>query len=257
MIDVIDEDRVPRRAAVRIGPGGEPGFEHGLAERLPSTPERMVSGQSRSSLEPRFFERMSDEDLREISHDEAEDLEFLRSLGMRSAITVALQARGEVTGALTVGVAWSRRRYRREDVAFRLDPLRARRPCPRQLGALRRPRAGRAGAGRDRRDPAARPAALATAAHSRLVDRGDVSARGSRERGRRRFLRRVPSPGRMDAGDRRRDRPRRPRRLDHRGRSLHAAHRGCPHRRSPGRPARPSTAPCSRGATRLSAASRR
>ena len=37
---------------------------------------------------------------------------------MRSAITVALQARGEVTGALTIGVAWSRRRYRREDARF-------------------------------------------------------------------------------------------------------------------------------------------
>ena len=58
------------------------------------------------------------EDLRELAHDDAEDLEFLRSLGMRSAITVALQARGEVTGTLTIGVAWSRRRYRREDARF-------------------------------------------------------------------------------------------------------------------------------------------
>jgi serine phosphatase RsbU (regulator of sigma subunit) len=118
MIDVIDENRVPRRAAVRVGPGGKPEFERGLTERLPSTPERMVSGQNRSSLEPRFFERMSEKDLREISHDDADDLEFLRGLGMRSAITVALQARGEVTGALTVAVAWSRRRYRREDSRF-------------------------------------------------------------------------------------------------------------------------------------------
>ncbi len=47
-----------------------------------------------------------------------EDLEFLRSLGMRSAITVALKARGEVTGTLTLGVAWSGRRYRREDARF-------------------------------------------------------------------------------------------------------------------------------------------
>ena len=37
---------------------------------------------------------------------------------MRSAITVALQARGGVAGALTVGVAWSGRRYRREDAHF-------------------------------------------------------------------------------------------------------------------------------------------
>lgn len=116
MIDVIDDGRVPRRAAVRVGPGGKPEFEHGLAERLPSTPPRMVDGRS-ASLEPRFYERMSEHDLRGLAHDE-EDLEFLRGLGMRSAITVGLQARGEVTGALTIAVAWSRRRYRRSDSHF-------------------------------------------------------------------------------------------------------------------------------------------
>jgi serine phosphatase RsbU (regulator of sigma subunit) len=116
MIDVIDEDRVPRRAAVRVGLGGKPEFEQGLAERPPSTPPRMVDGRS-SSLEPRFYERLSEADLRGLAHDD-DDLEFLRGLGIRSAITVALQARGEVTGALTIGVAWSRRRYRREDSRF-------------------------------------------------------------------------------------------------------------------------------------------
>lgn len=117
MIDVIDEDRVPRRAAVRVGPGGRPEFEQALAERLPSTPPSMVDGESRTSLKPRFYERMTEEDLRELAHD-AEDLEFLRNLGLRSAVTVALQARGEVTGTLTIAVAWSRRRYRREDARF-------------------------------------------------------------------------------------------------------------------------------------------
>jgi len=118
MLDVLDEDRIPSRVAVRVGPGGMPEFEQGLAERLPSTPQPMVDGGSRSSLEPRFYERISERDLHELAHDDAEDLEFLRSLGMRSAITVALQARGEVTGTLTIGVAWSRRRYRREDARF-------------------------------------------------------------------------------------------------------------------------------------------
>jgi serine phosphatase RsbU (regulator of sigma subunit) len=37
---------------------------------------------------------------------------------VRSAVTVALNARGRVTGALTVAVAWSGRRYRREDAWF-------------------------------------------------------------------------------------------------------------------------------------------
>ncbi len=116
MIDVMDEDRVPRRLAVRVAPGGEPRFERRLAERMPSTPPRMVAGDD-SSLAPRFYERMSEDDLRGLSRDE-EDFEFLSSVEMRSAITVALQARGEVTGTLTIGVAWSGRRYRREDARF-------------------------------------------------------------------------------------------------------------------------------------------
>jgi serine phosphatase RsbU (regulator of sigma subunit) len=60
---------------------------------------------------------MSDRDLRELSHD-PKDLDFLRRLGVRSAITVALNARGRVTGVLTIGVAWSGRRYRRDDERF-------------------------------------------------------------------------------------------------------------------------------------------
>jgi serine phosphatase RsbU (regulator of sigma subunit)/ketosteroid isomerase-like protein len=117
MIDLIDEDRVPRRAAVRVGPGGRADLEHGLAERAPSTPPRLREGRD-PSPPPRFYERVSDDDLRGLAHDEGDDLELLRSLGMRSAITVALQARGGIAGALTVAVAWSGRRYRHEDADF-------------------------------------------------------------------------------------------------------------------------------------------
>jgi serine phosphatase RsbU (regulator of sigma subunit) len=116
MVDVISEGRV-RRAAVRVAPDGPPGAERGIAEREPSIPERMIDDTSGESLEPRFFERISDSDLRGLSHG-AEDLEFLRGLGVRSAVTVALRARGRVTGALTLGVAWSGRRYRPEDARF-------------------------------------------------------------------------------------------------------------------------------------------
>jgi len=117
MIDVVTDGRV-RRAATRVSPGGDPEHERLLAERKPSTPERMVEDAPGASLEPRFFERMTEADLREIAHDEGEDLEFLKGLGVRSAITVALRARGQVTGALTLGVAWSGRRYRRDDSQF-------------------------------------------------------------------------------------------------------------------------------------------
>ena len=117
LIDLIGEDRMPRRATVRVGPGRGPRLEQGLSERVPSTPPRLREGRDPSSA-PRFYERVSDDDLRGLAHNEDEDLELLRSLGIRSAITVGLQARGRVAGALTVAVAWSGRRYRREDAHF-------------------------------------------------------------------------------------------------------------------------------------------
>lgn len=115
-IDVIKGNR-PRRVAVRVAPGVDPAVERGLREREPSVPERMVEGDNGDSLDPRFIERMSEAHLRELAHDGA-DLEFLRGMGVRSAITLALQARGQVMGALTLGVSWSGRRYSRDDAHF-------------------------------------------------------------------------------------------------------------------------------------------
>jgi len=117
MIDVIAEGRV-ERVAVRVGSGGGLEVERWLREREPSLPEQMtVPPGNSASIQPRFYERMSEADLREIAHDPG-DLDFLRGMEIRSAITVALRARGKLTGALTVGVAWSGRRYRHDDVHF-------------------------------------------------------------------------------------------------------------------------------------------
>jgi serine phosphatase RsbU (regulator of sigma subunit) len=115
MIDVI-EDGEPKRVAARVSSNGSSAAEQRLRERQPSLPEWMVSGED-GSLEPRFYERMSEDDLRELARDD-DDLAFLRSLRMRSAITLALQARGQVKGTLTLGVAWSGRRYNKDDVRF-------------------------------------------------------------------------------------------------------------------------------------------
>ncbi len=113
MIDVFGDGEV-RRKAVRAGSGRGPEVEQWLAGRKPSIPDSMVAG---ASLAPMFYERMSDSDLAGLAHD-GEDLEFLRGLGVRSAVTVPLNARGRVTGALTLAVAWSGRRYRDEDARF-------------------------------------------------------------------------------------------------------------------------------------------
>ncbi len=117
MIDVIEAGSV-RRVAVGVAPGAAPEIAQRLRERAPSTPAWMIEGEAEPSFEPRFFERMSDAELRQLAHDDGPDLDFLRGLGVRSAITVALHARGKVTGTLTLVVAWSRRRYRKDDAHF-------------------------------------------------------------------------------------------------------------------------------------------
>ena len=115
MIDVIADSSVTRAAARADARGGSE-VERRLAEREPSVPDGMAGGGD-GSLEPRFYQRMSPADLAAISHDR-EDLDFLRSLGVRSAITLGLKARGQLMGALTVGTAWSGRRYRVDDCRF-------------------------------------------------------------------------------------------------------------------------------------------
>jgi serine phosphatase RsbU (regulator of sigma subunit) len=117
MLDVF-EDGVARRVAVRTGPGADPELHRWLAERQPSIPERMVDGHDHAALAPQFYERFAATDLEALARDE-EDLEMFHRLAPRSAVTVALNARGRVTGALTIGVSSSSgRRYRYEDSRF-------------------------------------------------------------------------------------------------------------------------------------------
>lgn len=116
MIDVITDDGELERAATAVSRRGGRDAWQFLSRRQPSTPAQMLAEGEEASLEPRFIERM-EEDLRELAHDE-EDLERLRGLGVRSAVTAALRARGRMIGTVTLGTAWSRRRYSRHDARF-------------------------------------------------------------------------------------------------------------------------------------------
>ena len=116
MIDLVKGDRV-ERIAVRVGPGGGQKAGEGLAARSPSLPPEMSTGPLERPIAPRFLERIGEAHLADLAHDE-EDLEFLRGLETNSAITVPLMARGKLTGALTLCVAWSGRRYSRDHVEF-------------------------------------------------------------------------------------------------------------------------------------------
>ncbi|HEX4668517.1 MAG TPA: PP2C family protein-serine/threonine phosphatase [Solirubrobacterales bacterium] len=80
-IDVVSDGEV-ERAAARVGPRGGAGAQRALADREP------------------------------------DDLAWLREFGVRSPTTTALRARGRMIGTITLGTAWSRRRYRRHDARF-------------------------------------------------------------------------------------------------------------------------------------------
>lgn len=115
-IDVIEDGQV-RRAATRVsGPDAEE-IQAKLAARTPALQERMASAATQERQEPRFFEYVSEEDLREVAADER-DFQFLRSMRIRSGVTVELRARGRPTGLLTFGVSHSGRHLRPDDVHF-------------------------------------------------------------------------------------------------------------------------------------------
>lgn len=115
-IDVIEGDRVRRVALQADGPDGAK-IAAGLMARGPRLQTEIASAASRERQEPRRFDLRSDEDLREFAEDE-KDLEFLRSLGVRSGVTVELRARGRPTGMLTISVGPSGRNFDDSDVHF-------------------------------------------------------------------------------------------------------------------------------------------
>ncbi len=115
-VDVISDGEV-ERVAVRVCDAGGADVEIWMANREPSFPKPMIAAGEELSFEPRFIERVGEADLRALAQD-AEDLVALRDLKMRSVITAALRARGRLIGTVTLGTAWSRRRYRRHDARF-------------------------------------------------------------------------------------------------------------------------------------------
>ncbi len=115
MIDVITDDRV-ERVAVKVAAPRSGELEPRLAGREPSLPQHILEGRG-ALLEPLFIENARDTDLEAMAHS-PEDLEFLRSIGVRSFITLALTSRERRIGALTLVDAWSGRRHSREDVRF-------------------------------------------------------------------------------------------------------------------------------------------
>jgi serine phosphatase RsbU (regulator of sigma subunit)/ketosteroid isomerase-like protein len=115
-IDVIEEGKV-RRATARVSGPNAAAIQDRLAARTPALQTEMADAATQQRQEPRFFEYVSEDDLRDVAADEA-DFEFLRSMQIRSGVTVELRARGRPTGMLTIGVGSSGRQFSAADVHF-------------------------------------------------------------------------------------------------------------------------------------------
>jgi serine phosphatase RsbU (regulator of sigma subunit) len=117
LIDMLSKGHV-ERVVVRAASSEPPEAVARLAQREPSLPEEMSPDHTyKGAPRLRFYERISDDDLRVLAHD-LDDFEFLRTLKARSAITVALRARRQVTGAISLITTSSGRIYGREDLRF-------------------------------------------------------------------------------------------------------------------------------------------
>jgi PAS domain S-box-containing protein len=117
LVDAVHRGEVTRAAVRARGRSDWRAVEAALRARKPSVPFWLRDPQFGIPPVPRYVPRVSDGHIDILSHDDA-DRAFLASLGMRSFLTVPMIARGNLLGTLTLAVAWSKRRYRRDDLAF-------------------------------------------------------------------------------------------------------------------------------------------
>jgi serine phosphatase RsbU (regulator of sigma subunit)/PAS domain-containing protein len=113
MIDSIAGERL-ERLAVRAAEPRRAEVEPRLLARRPSVAPEVAFGES---SEPVVNRLVDDHDLVALGQS-ADDLAFLRTLGVRSYVALALRSRGRRIGALTLVRAWSGRRFDDDDVAF-------------------------------------------------------------------------------------------------------------------------------------------
>jgi PAS domain S-box-containing protein len=115
MVDAVHDGRATRIATRASGHPDAESIEERMRRRPSSAPNWLVDVQRPWRRVPRWLPKMGDEDLRRLSHGQ-EDLEFLRSLDVRSSISVPITARDRNLGVLTLVTAWSGRRYDLDDV---------------------------------------------------------------------------------------------------------------------------------------------
>jgi PAS domain S-box-containing protein len=122
VIDIVGEDGAIQRLAVAHQDPDKVEQAKQLIEQLPIKPgaDRGPGAVIRTQ-QPQLTPEIVDEELDRRFADRPEVLADLRSLGLRSSMTVPLVVRRRALGAITLVAAESRRRYGEADLAIALD----------------------------------------------------------------------------------------------------------------------------------------
>jgi serine phosphatase RsbU (regulator of sigma subunit) len=118
-VDVRDERGVSRQVAVAHVDPAKIAFAHELRERFPPHPDEDETGlyAVMRTGRPELYREITDE-LLQASVTDHEQLEMVRSLGMRSVMIVPMTVAGRTLGALTFVSAESGRSFDEDDLAF-------------------------------------------------------------------------------------------------------------------------------------------
>ncbi len=117
LIDAIRDGRATRLAVRVSGRADHAVVEDRMRRRPPRLPEWLLRDERSWRDLPEWWPAMHDEELRRMAQS-PDDLEFLRSLSLRSSMVIPLRARDRNIGALTLMRAWSGVRYGADDLRF-------------------------------------------------------------------------------------------------------------------------------------------
>ena len=117
MIDAIRDGRASRLAVKVSGRADSAVVEDRLRRRPPRLPDWLLRAERSWRHLPEWWPVMHDEEVRRMAHS-PDDLEFLRTLNLRSSMVIPLRARDRNIGALTLMSAWSGDRYGADDLRF-------------------------------------------------------------------------------------------------------------------------------------------
>ncbi|HLL02558.1 MAG TPA: PAS domain-containing protein [Myxococcaceae bacterium] len=117
-IEIADEDGSPRQVGVAHVDPGKVRYAQELRQRYPPRPEEPQGVHYVIRTGQTVFLPDIPDELLAASVRDAEHLRIARELGLRSAMTVPLTARGRTLGALSLVNAESHRRFTRDDLAL-------------------------------------------------------------------------------------------------------------------------------------------